>query len=212
MKNVTKPVLAALALCGAAPANAAAIIDFTSTTPISGLNDFQSDLNLLGLSQVATLGSSIMLNADSVITFEFLGSESGFSDTFATATLSFTEFTSFVDNFASPVLIGSEGFNAGSLAGLLNFTSSGGVPATVGSDGFGIFLGPNAVSGDAYSVFYFGYDDQITNQDDDFDDFIVRATITAVPEVSTWAMMLFGFAAAGYTLRRKPVLQLRQLA
>ena len=86
----------------------------------------------------------------------------------------------------------------------MTFTSSGGVTATVGHDGFGIFLRPDQVSGQSFSTFYLGYDDQVTNQDDNHDDFIVRATVRpAVPEPATWAMMLVGFGAMGVSLRRR---------
>ena len=97
------------------------------------------------------------------------------------------------NSFLAPILIGTTSFGAGSLAGLLNFSSSGGGSATVGQDGFGIFLGPDQQSGAALTTFYFGYDDQITGRDDDYDDLIIRATVVArnaVPEPATWALLL----------------------
>jgi hypothetical protein len=207
MHVLSKAALGFLGLLGSSyPANAAVVVNFGSTNAISANNDFQSELNGLGLTQLATTGASLMLDADSMITFDLLGSESGFDDTFNAPSISYTEMTLLLNSFASPIGLGSGVFTAGDLAGLLTFTSSGGATATVGDRGFGIFLGPNALSGDASSVFYFGYDDQITNQDDDFDDFIVRATVTplaAVPEPGTWAMMLIGFAGVGFALRRK---------
>jgi hypothetical protein len=54
------------------------------------------------------------------------------------------------------------------------------------------------------NVIYFGYDDDNRiNPDDNHDDFIVRATISAVPEASTWAMMIAGFAVVGLAVRRR---------
>jgi len=207
MHVISKAALGLLGLLGTSyPANAAVVINFTSADAISAENDFQSELNGLGLTRLATTGASLMLDATSVITFDLLGSESGFDDTFNAPGISFTEMTTLLNSFASPMGLGSGVFTAGDLAGLLTFTSSGGANATVGDRGFGIFLGPNALSGDASSVFFFGYDDQITNQDDDFDDFIVRATVTplaAVPEPGTWAMMLIGFGSVGFALRGK---------
>jgi len=51
-------------------------------------------------------------------------------------------------------------------------------------------------------TFYFGYDDQPSQQDNDYDDMIIRATVTsAVPEPVTWAMMLIGFGATAGAMR-----------
>ena len=109
-----------------------------------------------------------------------------------------------MNNFAAPVLIGTEFFAGGDLTKLLNFSSNGGIAATVGDDGFGIFLGPRDQSGGTFNTFYLGFDDQITNIDDNHDDFIVKVTVnSAVPEPSTWAMLLFGFGIVGFALRRR---------
>jgi hypothetical protein len=203
-----KLLLAASALVIGLPSAANAAVDVTvnfgATNPIPGNNDFQGLLAGLGLTKFATTGASLILNSAAVITFEFLGSESGFSDTFKTTTINFTETSPFVNNFGSPVNMGSTAFTAGSLAGLLNFSSVGGNPATVGQDGFAIFLGPNQTSGQNVTTFYFGYDDEINNQDDNHDDFIVKATVSGpVPEPATWAMFVSGFGLVGWMIRRR---------
>ena len=207
--------LAALAFVAAftvpGSAQAAAIIDFGATSEISGNNDFKAWLNALGLTRYATLGSSIVLDANSTFQFEFLGSESGYDDTFFTGTtpaISYTETTPLQNSFLTPLVLGAATFSAGSLVDLLNFSSSGGATATVGQDGFGIFLGPDQLSGTFVDTFYFGYDDQVTGQDDDHDDLIIRATLLtatprSVPEPATWAMLLTGFGLAGAALRRR---------
>ena len=189
-----------------AAANASAVITYTTSTVIpSPANDFASQLNGLGLVNYTTIGAMISLNANAVLRFEFLGSESGFNDTFTAAGVgSFTEFTTFINNFATPTNLGAAAFSAGSLAGLLNFTSSGGAPATIGQDGFGIFLSRGQLSGDAVSTFYLGYVDQINNQDDNHDDMIIRVSVLPpVPEPATWMTMLLGFAAVGVGMRRR---------
>ena len=194
--------LSAIALPAAAQAQVQ--INYTGSTAIPALNDFQSQLSGLNLTRYTALGATLVLASNSTIFFEFLGSESGYSDTFTAGSVTFTETSSFQNQFGAPISLGSANFLAGSLAGLLNFTSSLGAPATVGQDGFGIFLSPTQVSGQSFSTFYLGYDDQVTNQDDNHDDFIVRArVVAAVPEPTSWAMMLIGFAGVGYSMRRR---------
>ncbi len=204
-----KKTLTALALLStfAAPAaaNAAAIITFDSKTTISDDNNFKSQLGGLGLTKYDSTGVSIVLDANSIITFYLMGSESSFNDTFSTVSspvLAATEASSFQNNFAAPILLGSRNFSAGSLAGLLNFSAVGGKSATVGQSGFGIFLSNAQTSGTGVSTFYFGYDDENKNPDKDYDDMIIRADVTsAVPEPATWALMLAGFGFVGGAMR-----------
>jgi hypothetical protein len=211
-----KTQLAALAYTAAlalpTSAQAAAIIDFGTTSEISDNNDFKTLLNALGLTRYATLGSSIALDAGTTIQFQFLGTESGYDDTFFTGTtpaLSYTETTAFENSFLTPILLGTAVFDAGTLVDLLNFSSSGGGSATIGQDGFGIFLAPDQLSGTLVDTFYFGYDDQVTGQDDDHDDLLIRATLLsptpnlALPESASWAMLLTGFGLAGAAMRRR---------
>jgi len=204
MKKIVTLLAGLSAMALPAAAGAQVQVNYTTTNPIPSSNDFQSQLNGLGLTQFTASGTTLVLASNATIFFEFLGSESGFSDTFTSGAVTYTENSSIENHFGSPIPLGSANFLAGSLAGLMTFTSSGGVTATVGHDGFGIFLGPNQVSGQSFNTFYLGYDDQVTNQDDNHDDFIVRATVTpAVPEPSTWAMMLLGFGGIGYSMRRR---------
>ena len=207
-KDMKKPLAAmALLLASALPvaAQAAVEIKFGDKGAISSSNDFKSQLSGLGLTKYSADEVSLVLTENSIITFYLLGSESGFNDSFATIStpnLIKSENTLFQNNFGLPVSIGAGAFNAGSLKGRLNFSSIGGKPATVGDDGFGIFLKRGQTSGDLLSTFYFGYDDQILGADNDYDDLIIKAVVTpAVPEPATWAMFLFGFAAVGGAMR-----------
>jgi len=212
MRKLVMGLAGAAALAfGSTQASASAIITFGATNPVPGNNDFQGDLAGLGLTLFTTDGATITLTENSVLTFEFFGSESGFNDTIQAGAVNFTEMTNFTPWGAQ--LLGADSFLAGSLAGLINFSSAGGADATVGDDGFGIFLGANAVSGLSTNVFWLGYDDQITNVDDNHDDMIIRVTVSpAVPEPATWAMMLLGFGAAGFVLRRRRAPVLAQAA
>ncbi|HET6942864.1 MAG TPA: PEPxxWA-CTERM sorting domain-containing protein [Sphingomicrobium sp.] len=200
----------AAALTVTSNANASAIITFGATSPVPGNNDFQSDLASLGLTLFTTTGATITLNEDSVITFEVLGTESSFDDRFTANGVDYTETTTFANLFGTPLSIGSDFFTSGSLWNVLNFSSAGGMNATVGDDGFGIFLGANDLSGLSTNVFYIGYDDQVLDPDDNHDDLVIRATVSpAVPEPATWAMMLLGFGAIGFALRRYPLSEVK---
>jgi hypothetical protein len=215
--------LAALAALSAlalpASANASVEITWPSTTPVPGPggsagadNMFYPELSgILGANPVyASVGAAINLTEAYVLRFEFLGSESGFDDTFSSVGLSYTETSPHnpgENHFGAPILIGEAYYAAGSLAGLLNFTTSGltGKAATVGEAGFGIFL-PNDQKKLSLGIgdsFYFGYDDEITG-DDNHDDFLIKATIlSAVPEPSTWLLMILGFGAIGAGMRQR---------
>lgn len=196
-----------MSLPGVAQAAATVTVNFSGTTAVPANNDFQSTLSGLGFDFYSSLGASLIANGPVSLTFEFLGSESGYSDTFSTASgLTYTETSSIENHFAAPILIGSTYFAGGDLKNFLNFTTTGigGANATVGDDGFGIFLSNGATSGFSTNVFYLGYDDQITRRDDNHDDFIVKVTVNSpVPEPSTWAMLLFGFGVVGFALRRR---------
>jgi len=213
MRKLVLGLAGAAALAFGTSANASAIITFGATNPVPGSNDFQGNLAGLGLTLFTTDGATITLTENSVLTFDFFGSESGFDDTFQAGAINFTETSGFTSWGAVP--LGADSFLMGSLAGLLNFSSATGpgADATVGDDGFGIFLHANDVSGLSTNVFWLGYDDQITNVDDNHDDMIIRVRVSpAVPEPATWAMMLLGFGAAGLVLRRRRAPVLAQAA
>ena len=84
MKKLLTALAGISALAMATPSYADVTITFNSTNPVPGNNDFQGDLAGVGLTQFTTTGATITLNEDAQILFEFLGSESGFDDTFYT--------------------------------------------------------------------------------------------------------------------------------
>ena len=211
--------LSALAL----PASAQASVTITApgTDPIpagpvaaGNWNALSTYLSGQGLTLFASSGANIVLDASHVLTFEFLGAESDVQDTFSVAGvpgLSYTETSThsnagIVDLFNSPLLLGAAEFGPGSLTGLLNFTSIGGEDATVGQAGFGIFLPANFNGTSTLGIgdsFYIGFDDH-DDVDDNHDDWIGRVTIGgAVPEPSTWLLMILGFGAIGFSLRQR---------
>jgi hypothetical protein len=226
MKKLVYTAVGAFAATAMAPAANAASFFLTLNAAPTAIpaqdNFFSTDLSGLSLGLIG-LGQ-VSLDTAAVIDFEFMGTESGFHDTFRTTflagNLSFTEATNgVINNFLSgtnsPTFIGTRAFAAGNLA--VEFTNNGnGVISAPGSLGFGTLLatGTSAVAGNVLNlgnVVYFAYDDQISpNDDDNHDDLIIRATISPVPEPATWALMLLGFGAVGYSLRRRPAYKMVQ--
>jgi hypothetical protein len=200
------------ALSFAAPASAA-LFDFTVANPIDPVpanNDFQSQLAGMGLTNFTSTGANIAIDGPAQVDFYFFGSESGNDDTFTAigdvGTATKTENTTFTP--WGPQWIGSVIFNGpvASLTGKFTFTSSGAnaAPATVGQGGFGIFLNSRLTPGlYSTSTLWFGYDDQLTNVDDNHDDFIIKAVVSGIPEASTWGMMIGGMGLAGMALRSR---------
>jgi nitrous oxidase accessory protein NosD len=191
-------LVAAVAL--AAPATAASFT-VTAGSPIQaipGNNDFQGDLAALGLTQYTGSGASVTLNLNRKVRFEYMGSESGFMDSFKGGSLApFAEYNKMT---WGPVLIGEDNFLAGAFTGV-SFSSDFGVALSqIGDASFGIFL-PGSVRSYSSNVLYFGFDDQLSGIDDNHDDFIVR--VTAVPEPASWAMLIAGFGLVGITARRR---------
>lgn len=175
--------------------------------PTQDDNNFWGELAFLGFTH-ESIGASVNVVEGGIITFEFLGSESGYDDffKFMGATI-FSENTLYTNNFGlvNPPAVS---FLAG--AGILDVLFGSLEPtartasAAGGQAGFAVFTpGANTPNFNS-NVIYFGYDDDNRfNPDDNHDDFIIRATISAVPEASTWAMMIAGFAAVGMAVRRR---------
>jgi hypothetical protein len=192
----------ATALAAAAPVSATTfIVDFDDTTNIPGNNNFKTQLNALGLTKYANFNTTLSLSQRSTIKFERVAAESGFTNRFTGGSVTGLEADG--NRFANPVLIGTGNFAKGSLQGKLFFTTNGnGDVSQIGSEGFGIFL-PRAATGQFESkVLYFGFDDLVNKDDDNHDDFILRATVTGVPEPTTWAMLILGFGLVGFAARR----------
>ncbi|OYW45346.1 MAG: hypothetical protein B7Z08_11730 [Sphingomonadales bacterium 32-68-7] len=195
---------AAAALAMPAAASAQVVITAGSAPAVSALNDFKTQLAGLGLTQMSTNATLDLDAGNWAITYYLLGSESGFNDTFTAPDVNFTETTGYSPWGESFIGVSSlVGWAGGSLGPILNFSSVGGAPASLGNTGFGVFLSAaQAGSETTNSTFYFGYDDQITNPDDDnHDDLIIKAVVSPIPEPSTWGLMILGFGALGMAMR-----------
>jgi len=194
-------------------------------TPASALtiDTIPANSDVLAPGTVGYYGANLFLTGGSAnITYSLYGtppsSEAGFHNTFSfmTSAGSLSNFGAF-----SPVTVAQS-------VGLLDFlftTDPSAVPNTVVN---GSNLGKNANAPNFFVSFFdasgttlgaFGggtsgviaLDDSGGGFDHDYDDFVVKFTITnglittAVPEASTWAMMLLGFAGVGFlAYRRKP--------
>jgi PEP-CTERM motif len=207
--------VAALSLAGPA---AAATFTITpgATALIPASNDFQSQLGALGFDSYTYTGATLNVVAAAGefwgIEFFYYGNENGATATFTggTATKSYVGGPTSVGAVWTPsngqqlsgMLTGVGAMSLTNIAALSFATaSSGGQGAKVGDYGFALFTGPNKrLSG--VNTIWFGYDDNKLI-DDNHDDGVFRAVISAVPEASTWGMMIGGMGIAGVALRRR---------
>ena len=212
-----KVLLSVAALSLAGPAAAATFtITAGATAIIPGSNDFKSQLNGLGYTDYTYTGATLNVAAAVGefwgIEFYYYGNENG-------ATATFTGGTATKSYVGGPTSVGAvwTAGNGQQLAGMLTgvgamsltniaalsfaTASAGGQGAKVGDYGFALFTGANKrMSG--INTIWFGYDDNKLI-DDNHDDGVFRAVISAVPEASTWGMMIGGMGIAGVALRRR---------
>lgn len=206
---MTKYLLAGAAALafGTSPAVAAATFTVGTGTdkPLIAANDFKTQLEGLGLNNLRNF-AGLTLDGPAKIKVELFGSESGADDRIILPGLTYTQGP---DVPFGPVLLGTLTFaNAADFS--IKFSSSLSGFLTEHSPGageFGYFL-KSSDNGTAVttSVLWLGYDNQLTQVDDDnHDDLVIRLTATAVPEPAAWALMIGGFALVGLTARRRRV-------
>jgi hypothetical protein len=213
MRNILK--FAAIATAALAmPAAAAVTFNVGIGAPVQGIpgnNNFQGNLNGLGLFNYTAGGASITLSGKATVTFEFLGSESGFNDNFSAGggAIFVSENTAFTA--WNPVNLGSLVYNGGPISDWIFSSNNGAQNKGIGTLEFGIFLPRGAQAGGSYAsnVLYLGFDDQIVGDDDNHDDMIIRVTAEdfggqgGVPEPASWAMLIAGFGLVGAMSRRR---------
>jgi PEP-CTERM motif len=180
--------------------------DQTTTAAIVG-NDFQADLINLGLTN-ASYGAALSLDAPGTVTFYAFGSESLFDDSFVkNGTQLFAETDPTATYYGGApgtdgLNLGSFAYAAGSIADLLFHVVTPHGPGTpidaaVGDHGFSIFYGSNPTG-----LLAFGFDDNGASPEDNHDDLVILARITAVPEPATWLLMIAGFGFLALAYRR----------
>ena len=212
--------VAAVAVIGLANPASAAIAFFT--TPADGGGAVGN--NIIGQTEGYTGAQLYLIGSDVTVTYTYLGKEAGNVNAFFapvggpgnfntstsvvgntititglnTGLLSF-QYTTTPPNTAGSVTNGS---NPGSGSNLPNFFVSLG-------NGAG-FTGDHTIDGvtpGGGSTAVIAFDDNGA-PDADYDDLVVRITlsggsIVAVPEASTWAMMILGFLGVGFLAYRR---------
>lgn len=193
-------------------------------------NSFASELGSLlgvGIPPVGTTGISFLSTGASLtvadlagpvrLDFYYLGSESDYRNRFGIVggtDSSPVEDVVGLDAF-NPVgqylfsqNYGNVGDTSVTIDNLRFFSETTGFETNIGETDFAIFV-PTALGGLLSNVtlgvgdeLYFGFDDNDT-VDDNHDDMIIRARLVAVPEASTWAMLIAGFITVGAALRRR---------
>jgi hypothetical protein len=200
----------AAALIAALPAvaNAAFLVTYpsTQTVPVANpANNFAANLAAVGITRFASTNATLALTTGGLVKFEFFGKEALLRGKFDVTGISFTAPSSpvVVNNFAAPVNLGTVSLTPATFNPKF---SSMGVPGvfTPGSSFFGIGVAnglPGSNGSFTTNSVWMLFDDNAV-PDDNHDDLIIRATY-AVPEPSTWAMMILGFGVIGFAMRRR---------
>lgn len=208
MKNLRLLAAAAalhLGMLGAANAATLQIVNGSAATIPNGVISNEL-LGPLGLANPLSgfESSSIALDGESLILVEYFGKEARYTNSFVLDGNTITTGA----NAASAVPLQS--FVTGLLSGVLDFAfnvNSGAGSVANGSPNINIGSGPNffasvvgnatGTSGDSLWLFL---DDGGGRNDDDFDDMVMRLSVTAVPAPP--AIWLLGTAVAGLAVRR----------
>ncbi len=213
LRRIGFAVAAVIVLMGPARASVVSVIGGTTgSLPADGT---ASQNEVIG-SVFGYFGAQLYANGPVKVEYAYRGNEAGDTNTFfVLGDLKFTTGAggSEYDDRASETL---------ALAGLLNFAfganqnspsvTNGSNPSTPTGSVPNFFISfydkdnkLGALSGTSGII---AFDDGGSQADGDYDDLVVNFTVAAVPEPTTWAMMLLGFAGIGllaYRRRSKPV-------
>ncbi len=218
MRRLAFAAVAATALIG--PANAFTV----GTEPLGGVNDVFGPA-------IGYYGANVYVTGAATIQYTLIGYEAGFTNTFTSGAHSLSGGNGQLGTLSAPIgtsftqtILGPQ---------LLNFaftTSGGGAPDVNGSNPDGSTTSVNVPNffltffnstNTALGAFPSGqgallaFDDGGggTPRDGDYDDLVIEVQILSsgspgtqiapVPEASTWAMMLMGFAGLGFLAYRR---------
>lgn len=198
-----KKLLLAVALAStafAAHADPSFSVSGSTTQPLGPFYDGPA----LG-SAIANIGNLSVVGGPGFITYQYIGAEASFVNMYmgSAALFSTPGVSGTFVNCSSGCTSGP--FTVGSGIVPFSFTSGG---------GFGS-IANGANNADTPPIPFFGvilqnsttafllFNDRGAGFDRDFDDMIVKATIAAVPEPSTYAMLLAGLGIMGVMMRRR---------
>ena len=203
MKRIATTLMPALALtCAVSTAQAAFVFDDSASTALPGNNYFATDLQALGYDSLV-IGEQLSVNQTGTITFHFIGSESGYDNSFNLSGTAF--FTEQVTNY---IPLNMSGYDTGNgVVASINVTAGDVVDFSFSSSsaaalspvdnlsglnlqGLGIIFDSSAGSA---TQLILAYDDQtFWGDDDNHDDMLILAEFSPVPVPG--AAWLFGSA------------------
>jgi hypothetical protein len=208
--------MAAVGLALAAPAAAVQFtVNFGSKTTIPGNNNYRTQLGLAGLGAYVGVGGRISLTGPAEVTFEFMGAESGYKNSFIVSGaggFTFQELGTGLTPWGAQAIGTPQLYAAAGPITNWSFRSDRGSnqgPFGTNTEQFGIFVPTSATGSYSSNVLYLGFDDEPGSDDDNHDDLVIRVTATAlgtpggVPEPASWAMLIAGFGLVGAAQRRR---------
>lgn len=211
LRRIGLAAAAVIVLMGPAKASIVSVIGgSTGSLPANGT---AAQNEVIG-SVFGYFGAQLFANGPVKVEYAYLGNEAGNINTFfVLGNLTFSTASSQYEDAASATQ---------PLAGLMNFAFGANQNTPSVTNGYNS-SGTDGVP--AFFISFYGKDNKLgalsgtsgviafddgggTGADGDYDDIVVRFNVTAVPEPTTWAMMLLGFAGIGllaYRRRSKPV-------